>query len=84
MTDLKLIDQSDHVAVVQKAIGRLDKTVWVCTAASPWPGDEKHNGPVRHVGAHEVGEQEAGWPGGDIVSMRCPHCEATWHEELPQ
>lgn len=35
-----------------------------CTAETPW-----HDGlptPVQHHGAEEVGEQEDGWPGGDI------------------
>ena len=37
-----------------------------------------------HTNAHEVGEQENGWPAGDIVTMKCDDCGATWKEELPQ
>ena len=27
-----------------------------------------------HPDAREVGDQEDGWPGGDIVTYECPHC----------
>lgn len=27
---------------------------------------------------------EDGWPGGDIVTYRCPNCGHEWTEELPQ
>ena len=37
-----------------------------------------------HPDAREVGEQEDGYPGGDIVRYECPHCGARWKEELPQ
>ncbi len=32
----------------------------------------------------EVGEQEDGWPGGDIVTYECPNCGTRWKQELPQ
>lgn len=37
-----------------------------------------------HPKAKEEGEQEDGWPGGDIVRMRCPVCGISWKSELPQ
>lgn len=30
------------------------------------------------------GEQWDGYPCGDTVTMKCPHCGTTWTEELPQ
>jgi hypothetical protein len=54
-----------------------------CTAANPW--DRKPAaGMVRHDGAYEVGDQEDGYPGGDIVTMECPNCGHRWRIELPQ
>jgi len=38
----------------------------------------------KHTDAHEVGEQENGWPGDDIVKMRCDNCGLSWKSELPQ
>lgn len=58
------------------------KDVFQCTESTPW--DRKTRGPVRHHGAHEVGEQEDGWPGGDIVTKRCRFCGHEWEVELPQ
>jgi len=37
-----------------------------------------------HPDAKEVGEQQDGYPGGDIVTYECSHCGARWKEELPQ
>jgi hypothetical protein len=55
---------------------------FICTAESPWR--EGLPTPVVHPEADEVGEQEDGWPGGDIVTMRCPNCGLRWKTELPQ
>lgn len=55
---------------------------WVCTHETPW--NDGIPTPVTHVDAHEVGDQENGWPGGDIVTMRCPNCGHEWKKELPQ
>ncbi len=52
-----------------------------CTAEDPWA---EGRGRAYHPDAQEVGEQEDGWPGGDIVTMRCPHCGVEWKKELPQ
>jgi len=49
-----------------------------CTAADPG----KHH--LYHPDAVEVGEQQNGYPGGDIVTYECPNCGARWKEELPQ
>jgi len=56
--------------------------VFNCTAETPWTPDMK--GRVAHVDAREVGEQENGYPGGDIVRYECPHCGHRWKQELPQ
>lgn len=37
-----------------------------------------------HDAAHEVGEQENGWPGGDIVRIHCDNCHEEWYKELAQ
>jgi hypothetical protein len=53
-----------------------------CTPENPWrPGLPT---PVTHHDTHEVGEQEDGWPGGDIVTYECKTCGARWRQELPQ
>lgn len=54
----------------------------LCTPERPWT--EADGGPVVHRGAREVGEQEDGWPGGDIVRYECVDCGAQWSAELPQ
>jgi hypothetical protein len=53
-----------------------------CTEAAPW--DRKTPAYVVHHGAEENGDQESGWPGGDIVPMRCRFCGHEWEKELPQ
>lgn len=52
-----------------------------CTKDAPWKGQP---GRVRHHDTAEVGEQEDGWPGGDIVRIRCRNCGHEWEQELPQ
>lgn len=55
----------------------------ICT---PWrprrPADTERW--TQHYGAHEVGDQEDVYPGGDIVRMECRDCGAMWREELPR
>ena len=53
----------------------------ICTKQKPWNGEL---GPVEHDGSHEVGEQEDGWPSGDIITMECSNCGHRWKAELPQ
>jgi len=55
---------------------------YLCAPNHPMP----KNAPGRweHTGAHEVGEQENGWPGGDIITVECRDCKLRWREELPQ
>lgn len=54
-----------------------------CTKQSPMPKDA--TGRWEHEGAHEVHDsQRDGWPGGDIVTMRCDDCGHEWETELPQ
>lgn len=60
----------------------LGRDVIQCTESMPW--DRKTRGRVRHHGASEVGEQRDGYPGGDLVTMRCKFCGHSWEEELPQ
>ncbi len=52
----------------------------ICTPDAPYPGE----GRASHPSCHEVGEQEDGYPGGDIIRMECPICETSWKQELPQ
>jgi hypothetical protein len=54
-----------------------------CTKDAPWDRVTR-TGPIVHPDAREVGEQETGYPGGDVVTMKCPNCGVTWREELPQ
>lgn len=56
--------------------------LFICTKETPW--DHKYDGRVQHPDAQEVGEQEDGWPGGDIVTYLCPHCGHRFKVELPQ
>jgi hypothetical protein len=53
-----------------------------CTKDDPWTKEKSPRG--FHSSAYEVGEQEDGYPGGDIVTYKCPHCGVTWRSELPQ
>ena len=55
---------------------------YLCTKEHPWT--KSIPGPVQHTGAHEVGEQRDGYPGGDIITMECSNCKHRWTEELPQ
>jgi hypothetical protein len=54
----------------------------LCSPESPMPKGAM--GFWEHTNAEEVGDQENGWPGGDIVKMRCKDCGVTWKMELPQ
>jgi hypothetical protein len=39
----------------------------------------------KHSAAKEVHDsQQDGYPGGDIVTLRCPDCGKEWEAELPQ
>jgi len=58
-----------------------------CTKDNPYTSERDKTEPGRgweHDGAHEVGEQEDGWPGGDIITVKCQNCGTRWKEELPQ
>lgn len=55
---------------------------YTCTAEAPWKPE--YGLPVRHTKVREVGEQEDGWPGGDIVTYECQNCGKRWRSELPQ
>jgi hypothetical protein len=39
---------------------------------------------ILHPDARKIGDQRDGWPSGDLVTMRCPHCGWEWEKELPQ
>lgn len=52
-----------------------------CTAREPWG---KGKGRAYHPDADEIGEQQDGWPGGDLVTYECPHCGLKFQVELPQ
>ena len=53
----------------------------VCTANSPW---KEGMGPAKHPDAVESGEQQPGWPSGDVQGYKCPHCGKYFEVELPQ
>jgi len=55
-----------------------------CCKEYPWDHKPRSRTRVHHADAHEVGDQRNGYPGGDIVTLRCPHCGHEWDEELPQ
>ena len=59
-----------------------------CTKDNPWKDeyntDEIYHRPIVHADAKEVGEQEDGYPGGDVVTYKCPYCGKSWETELPQ
>ena len=60
---------------------------WICTYQHPYPGRPEgvDRYPATHVFAREVPDsQRNGWPSGDTVEMKCPVCNTTWTEELPQ
>jgi hypothetical protein len=57
---------------------------FICTAEHPWSPGATKGALVLHPDAREVGEQEDGYPGGDIVTRRCPNCGHEWTQELPQ
>lgn len=55
----------------------------VCEASRPKPKGAE--GRWAHEGASEVADsQRDGWPCGDTVTIKCPHCGEEWTEELPQ
>lgn len=60
----------------------MSEAVFMCTPEHPWTKDDPM--PVRHSAVHEVGDQEDGWPGGDIVTYECRNCGTRWRSELPQ
>jgi len=53
----------------------------ICTAENPW---KSGMGRAIHPDAVAVGEQQDGWPSGDIQSYKCPHCGLQFTVELPQ
>ena len=55
---------------------------YLCTEDRPMPKGAA--GPWRHTRTREIGEQEDGWPAGDIVTVECLNCGTTWKRELPQ
>lgn len=54
-----------------------------CTPTTPWNKVDDGRR-VRHSDVREVGDQEDGWPGGDIVTYECKNCGYRWRAELPQ
>lgn len=60
---------------------RTHKTLYVCLPSSPW--NVEMGTPVIHPYAQEISSKD-GYPGGDIVEMRCPVCNHEWEMELPQ
>ena len=56
-----------------------------CTPQNPYTLErDEPNARWVHQDVHEVGEQEDGWPCGDIVTYECRTCGKRWKSELPQ
>lgn len=63
---------------------RTDTEIVECTKEHPWDGKVRSGVRVRHSEVREVGEQQDGYPGGDIVTYECRNCGHRWTAELPQ
>ena len=73
--------------MVEKAMTDTSMRARTCSFDSPWTKERAATEGERgwcHLSAHEVGEQEDGYPGGDIIRVKCPACGLEWKEELPQ
>lgn len=56
-----------------------------CTKENPYTKErDEKDCRWSHDNAHEVGDQRDGYPGGDLVIMKCDNCGVTWEMELPQ
>jgi hypothetical protein len=55
---------------------------FICTKETPWSQILKGQF-VIHPSAEEI-RQEDGYPGGDLVTFKCPICKHIWTVELPQ
>ena len=53
----------------------------VCTPDDPWTPEKSKR--ADHPDAVEL-SQEDGYPGGDIVTYKCPNCGKRFKCELPQ
>lgn len=53
----------------------------ICTAENPW--DRVPGWRWQHPAAVEITTKD-GYPGGDLVTYRCPHCDLEFEVELPQ
>ncbi len=57
----------------------------LCTKDNPYSKERDFAGARwEHDAAHEDGHQENGYPGGDIVRMKCNNCGLQWKKELAQ
>jgi len=57
--------------------------VIICTKERPYNAERDKDERVQHPDAIE-GEQEDGWPAGDLVNYYCPNCGLRFKVELPQ
>jgi hypothetical protein len=57
---------------------------YLCSPEHPMPADYPSNSRWAHTNVEEVGDQEDGYPGGDMQRMHCKDCGYTWWTELPQ
>ena len=58
-----------------------------CTEDNPYTDERDRTEPGFgwvHSAAEEIGDQEDGYPGGDIQRVRCGNCGIEWRKELPQ
>lgn len=61
------------------------REIRVCTEDAPYSKEvDAPNVRWQHPKAYEVGDQEPGWPSGDIVTYYCPVCGLKFKVELSQ
>ncbi len=75
---LALLGAGKRLMIIPEMIKRRQ----ICSPENPMPKGAP--GIWEHTNAEEVGDQRPGYPGGDLITMRCKDCGHKWTEELPQ
>jgi hypothetical protein len=60
----------------------MSSEIQTCSPEHPMP--KGATGRWQHTNTEEVGDQQDGWPGGDIITVRCKDCGHQWTQELPR
>ncbi len=89
-------DEAEHVPISEQRINEIvayatfehptDPATgrFLCSPEHPMPKDAPNGTRWVHTNVAEVGEQEDGYPGGNLQRMRCKDCGVNWKMELPQ